>query len=129
MADNLDRLAGEEGIICPLCGEVLTRGHRSRPIENGSIRIPENFNFRSNSLSFLFREIRASKGITKKSIAEKLGVSEEYISQVEQGTKRLPLRCWLLICEEFGMNPQWLKKKWLSETLSRMGEKLEERIG
>ena len=83
---------------------------------------------RPDSLPYLFRKLRIHRNLSRKAFALKMGVSEEYISWIEEGQKPPSLHFCLRCAEEFDINPQWLKLKWYKETLSRIKQNLERKL-
>ena len=64
----------------------------------------ESFNTPAARLSFLIGD----KGVTQKDIAEMLGYSAPYISNVANGIKDLKPENWLKVAEYFGVTLDWL---------------------
>lgn len=55
------------------------------------------------------KEIRKSLGMTQSTFASKIGLSRNYIAQLEIGTRIPPDRTISDICREFSINEQWLR--------------------
>lgn len=62
-----------------------------------------------NAIGNRVREIRKEKKLTQKALAEKLGMSENYIWQVEKGERSPSDRTIADICRVFGVNDVWLR--------------------
>jgi DNA-binding XRE family transcriptional regulator len=84
---------------------------------------------RPDLLSFIFRKLRIHRFLTKKALALKFGVSEEYVSQIESGSKFPSLNFCLKCANEFGANPVWVKSKWSKEAIERFSTRLIKRLG
>lgn len=83
---------------------------------------------RAYSLPYIFRMLRIDRDLTKKALAAKIGVREDYLSRVEDGS-RFPTLNFCLACgKEFGFNPNWVKVKWVNALLERMAVKLRQRL-
>jgi DNA-binding XRE family transcriptional regulator len=126
----------EEEIKCPICGEILRRrlerGPSSFLIEQYRSKIKEpydQFHFVSSySLAHLFLQRRVDQNLTIESFSKKIGFSENYIKSVEHG-KIIPSLKYSLVCaEEFGINPNWIKNRWVKEMTSWFEQKLMNRF-
>jgi transcriptional regulator with XRE-family HTH domain len=84
---------------------------------------------RPYKLGFLFHKLRAYRGLPKNLLAQQFGVTEKYISEVEEGQKIPTLKFSLLCAKEFGINPQWVKNKWLKELIATIQDRLEKKLG
>jgi len=84
---------------------------------------------RANTLPYIFRKLRQSRNLTKEALAKKFGISEEYISQIESGSK-FPSLNYVIKCGElFGANPYWVKNKWAKEAVDRFSKRILKRLG
>jgi len=83
---------------------------------------------RANSLPYIFQKLRIHRNLTKKALAQKFGVSEEYISKVESGSVFPTLKFCLMCGDFFGANPNWVKNKWANERISRFSQSLRRRL-
>ena len=54
-------------------------------------------------------QIRERSGLSQEKFAERLGLSRNFINQVENGKKNISKRTIEDICEEFEINESWLK--------------------
>lgn len=54
-------------------------------------------------------KIRESEGLSQEKFAEKLGLSRNFINQVENGKKNISDRTISDICRKFGINEHWLR--------------------
>lgn len=54
------------------------------------------------------KEFRKSIGMTQEKFASKIGLSRNFIAQIELGTKTPSPRTISDICREFHINPEWL---------------------
>lgn len=54
-------------------------------------------------------KIRESEGLSQEKFAEKLGLSRNFINQVENGKKNISDRTISDICREFNVNEEWLR--------------------
>lgn len=84
---------------------------------------------RVNTLPYVFRKLRIHRNLTKRALAEKVLVSEEYVSQVEHCSRFPSLKYCLACGEEFGFNPEWIKVKWLNAVMERVNSRLMKRLG
>ncbi len=55
-------------------------------------------------------QIREQTGLSQEKFAERLGLSRNFINQVENGKKNISDRTISDICREFNINEEWLKK-------------------
>jgi transcriptional regulator with XRE-family HTH domain len=84
---------------------------------------------RPDSLPHLFRKLRQNHNLRKKSIAQKFGVSEDYVSKIESGSKFPSLNFCLKCAGEFDINPNYVKNKWAKEAIGRFTDRLNRRLG
>lgn len=54
-------------------------------------------------------EIRKREGLTLKQFAEKIGISDSAVSQMEKGKSGISDQTIRSICREFGVNETWLR--------------------
>lgn len=54
-------------------------------------------------------KIREAEGLSQEKFAEKLGLSRNFINQVENGKKNISDRTISDICREFNVNEHWLR--------------------
>lgn len=54
-------------------------------------------------------KIRESEGLSQEKFAERLGLSRNFINQVENGKKNISDRTISDICREFNVNEEWLR--------------------
>lgn len=54
------------------------------------------------------RELRKSLGLSQKDFAESINLSQNHISSIEQGVRKLTIRTIEDICEKYHANPEWL---------------------
>lgn len=66
---------------------------------------------------------------SRSTLAKKFGTTKEYLTQVETGRKIPTLKTCLKYSKEFGINPLWVKNKWMKEILSAVEEQLKMRLG
>lgn len=104
----------------------------AKPTRSGNptrVYYPSQENFsRVNSLPYLFRKMRIYKNITVGSLAKKIGVSEEQVTEIESGRRPPSLTFCLSCAKEFGFNPEWIKRKWVHEMVIQFQTKLENRF-
>lgn len=126
----------EEEIKCPLCGEILRR-----PVQRQSVsfsiqeycskieKIKDKFHYVGfNSLAHLFIQRRVDEGLSVESFSKNIGFPENYIKSVEYG-KRIPSLKYSLKCaQEFSINPNWVKNRWVKDMTSWFEEKLLNRL-
>ena len=55
------------------------------------------------------RQIRKQKSMTLEQFGEKVGVTKQTISRIENGINSLTEQMILSICREFGVNENWLR--------------------
>ena len=55
------------------------------------------------------KQIRASTGCTLKQFAEKIGISDSAVSQIEKGRTGVSDQTIRSICREFGVREEWLR--------------------
>lgn len=84
---------------------------------------------RPDSLPHLFRKLRQNHNLTKGSLADKFGLSEEYVSSIEGGSKFPSLSFSIKCAREFGINPKYVKSKWAREVIERYSDRLNRRLG
>jgi len=84
---------------------------------------------RPNSLAFIFHNLRIHRNLTRKALAQKFGVTEEYVSKVEDGLIFPSIKFCLMCGQEFGANPKWVKNKWVNERVDRFSVRLRKRLG
>ena len=84
---------------------------------------------RPDTLPHLFRKLRQNHNLTKGSLAEKFGISEEYVSAIESGSKFPSVSFCLKCAVEFEINPNYVKSKWAREVIERFSDRLNRRLG
>jgi transcriptional regulator with XRE-family HTH domain len=84
---------------------------------------------RPDSLPHLFCKLRQNRNLTKRSLADKFGVSEEYVSAIEGGSKFPSLSFSLKCAQAFDINPNYVKSKWAREVIERFSDRLKGRLG
>jgi transcriptional regulator with XRE-family HTH domain len=84
---------------------------------------------RPDSLPHLFLKLRQNRNLTKKALAAKFGISEDYISAIEGGSKFPSIGFCLKCAGEFDINPMYVKNKWAKEAIERFGRRLMRRLG
>lgn len=57
-----------------------------------------------------FKELRNKLGVTQGELADKLGLTRNFIAQIEMGNKIPSERTINDICREYGVNKDWLSK-------------------
>ncbi len=55
------------------------------------------------------KQIRKSKGMTLEKFGEKVGVTKQTVSRIENGVNALTEQMLLSICREFDVNEAWLR--------------------
>lgn len=55
------------------------------------------------------RKIRKEKELTLEKFGEKVGVTKQTVSRIENGVNSLTEQMLLSICREFGVNEEWLR--------------------
>lgn len=84
---------------------------------------------RADSLPYFFHRMRIHRNLTRKALAQKCGVSEDYVSAVESGSKSPSLKFCLLCGDLFGANPSWVKNKWANERTRCFSDRMKKRLG
>jgi len=84
---------------------------------------------RADSLPHIFRKLRQNRNLTKRSLADKFCISEEYVSSIENGSKFPSLRFSIKCAQEFGINSNYVKSKWAREVIERFSDRLKSRLG
>jgi len=84
---------------------------------------------RPYELGHLFERLRMNRELSRSILAGQFGTTEEYLTQVETGRKIPTLKICLLYSKEFGINPLWVKNKWMHEIISMIEERLKSRLG
>jgi transcriptional regulator with XRE-family HTH domain len=84
---------------------------------------------RPDSLSHLFYKLRQNSNLTKRSLADKFGISEDYVSSIESSSKFPSLSFCIKCAREFGINPKYVKSKWAREVIERFSDRLNRRLG
>jgi DNA-binding XRE family transcriptional regulator len=83
---------------------------------------------RSDSLAHLFYKLRHNRNLTKRALSRKFGVSEDYLSRVENGSRFPSLSFCLKCAEEFEVNPEYIKNRWANEAIRVFSERLRRRL-
>ncbi len=55
------------------------------------------------------KQIRKSKGMTLEKFGERVGVTKQTVSRIENGVNALTEQMLLSVCREFAVNEQWLR--------------------
>lgn len=55
------------------------------------------------------KQIRKSKGMTLEKFGERVGVTKQTVSRIENGVNALTEQMLLSVCREFNVNEQWLR--------------------
>ena len=55
------------------------------------------------------KELRSRLGLTQEEFSSKIGLSRNFIAQIETGTKKPSDRTIFDICEKFNVNEDWLR--------------------
>ena len=84
---------------------------------------------RPYELGHLFERLRTNREMSRSVLAGQFGTTEEYLTQVETGRKIPALRICLLYSKEFGINPLWVKNKWMKQIISTIEERLKSKLG
>jgi len=84
---------------------------------------------RVDSLPHIFRKLRQNHNLTIRALADKFCVTQGYVSKIESGSMPPSLKYSLKCAEEFGINPYYVKNKWLREVIERFSERLKKRLG
>jgi transcriptional regulator with XRE-family HTH domain len=84
---------------------------------------------RPDSLGHLFHKLRQNHTLTKRALAEKFCISEDYVSAIESGSKFPSLSFSLKCAREFEINPNYVKSKWAREAIERFSDRLNRRLG
>lgn len=84
---------------------------------------------RVDSLAYFIRHMRLHRNLTKRALSCICGVSEDYVSGVESGSRSPSLKFCLTCGALFGANPNWIKNKWVNEKTSRFSDLLRKRVG
>jgi transcriptional regulator with XRE-family HTH domain len=84
---------------------------------------------RVDSLPHLFYKLRQNRNLTKRALAAKFSVSEDYVSAIESGSKFPSLNFCLKCAQEFEVNPNYVKSKWAREVIERFSDRLNRRLG
>ena len=71
---------------------------------------------------------RGLTGLTQEKYAEALGVSTQYISQIERGESTPSLRMLLIICETFDYSVHQLIPQTRTETADNLDDKMTEKF-
>lgn len=80
------------------------------------------------SVAMLLRVYRTRNDLSQTSLAEKLGVTKGFISNIENGVKKLSLSKLISIAEDLGANPKYFAKVWLEDEARESGMDLKEII-
>jgi transcriptional regulator with XRE-family HTH domain len=84
---------------------------------------------RVDTLPHIFRKLRIHRNLTKRALADKFCISEEYVSAIESGSKFPSLNFCLKCAKAFDANPVWVKTKWAKEAIERFTNRLKKRLG
>jgi transcriptional regulator with XRE-family HTH domain len=83
---------------------------------------------RRNSLAYLFYKLRIDHNLTKKALGLRCGVSEEYVTRVESGSK-FPSFLFCVKCSKyFEVNPEYVKNRWACEAVEEFRDRLRRRL-
>jgi transcriptional regulator with XRE-family HTH domain len=83
---------------------------------------------RQDSLAHLFYKLRIHRNLTKRALALKFGVTEDYLSRVESGS-RFPSISFSLKCAvEFDINPVYVRNRWANEATRLFSDRLRRRL-
>src|SRR5699024_3632256 len=55
------------------------------------------------------KQMRKSKGMTLEKFGERVGVTKQTVSRIENGVNALTEQMLLSVCREFDVNEQWLR--------------------
>ncbi len=55
------------------------------------------------------KQVRKNKGLTLEKFGERVGVTKQTVSRIENGVNALTEQMLLSICREFGVNEDWLR--------------------
>ena len=83
---------------------------------------------RPDSLAHLFYKLRIHRNLTKRALSLKFGVSEDYLSRVESGSRFPSLSFCLKCSKEFEVNPEYVKNRWANEAVRSFSERLRSRL-
>ena len=83
---------------------------------------------RADSLAHLFYKLRIHRNLTKRALSLKFGVSEDYLSRVESGSRFPSLGFCLQCSKEFDVNPEYVKNRWANEAIRVFSERLRTRL-
>jgi transcriptional regulator with XRE-family HTH domain len=77
----------------------------------------------------LIRRIRLTNNLSQSQLAEKLKVTRNHVSYIENGLKLPSLDVLDRLGEAFQYNPYWLKGLWIKDILEQTEEKLKRKAG
>jgi transcriptional regulator with XRE-family HTH domain len=80
-------------------------------------------------LSRIIRTIRLTHHLTQSQVAERLGVTRNYVSYLENGLKVPSLAIVDRLAKEFDFNPYYLRRTWVADMVSQFEEKLKAKSG
>lgn len=83
---------------------------------------------RSDRLAYLFYKLRHNRNLTKRALALKFGVTEDYLSRVESGSRFPSLSFSVKCAKEFDINPEYVKNRWANEAIRLFSERLRRRL-
>jgi transcriptional regulator with XRE-family HTH domain len=83
---------------------------------------------RRSSLAYLFYKLRIDHNLTKKALALRCGVSEEYVTWVESGAKFPSLSFCLKCSKLFDVNPEYVMNRWAREAVDEFRDRLRRRL-
>lgn len=83
---------------------------------------------REDSLAYLFYKLRIHRNLTKRALALKFGVTEDYLSRVESGSRFPSLSFCLKCAGEFDFNPEYVKTRWVNEAVNIFEWRLRRRL-
>jgi transcriptional regulator with XRE-family HTH domain len=84
---------------------------------------------RPYSLLYLFRKLRQNHNLTIRTLADKFGVTQDYVSKIEGGSEFPSLNFCLKCATEFDINPKYVTNKWAREAIERFSDRLNRRLG
>jgi DNA-binding XRE family transcriptional regulator len=72
--------------------------------------------------------MRTGRKLSRKTVANAVGVSDDYIYKIESGLRVPSIDLTLKIGHYFDVNPEWLKSMWVRDFMTVIEARLSEHI-
>src|SRR4030043_1895915 len=79
-------------------------------------------------ISRWIHSMRTGRKLSRRTVAESLGIAPNYLYMLEVGLKVPSIKLTLQIGNYFGVNPEWLKEIWVRDFVSVIEARIREHI-